>query len=1176
MGEQRPISILIAAIGDIEVPNALGSALGQTVKPAEVIIAINPSLYKGEVKDAISSKGSAVRCCVPDRDVGAGALLRAAADAATQPYIAWMRANHVLDPRKIELQLAALDKAPAGRSWIVSTGIRPVSSRDAAAGDRISNPRFVAEADEDAVSVLASLLDGSRDPATILAPRSCVDAISGFDTSYALVPELDLATRLAAQFPFAHVPATLVRRRDSRTAAQSAEVREDNERVRARVLAEQRYSLIDVGRLTRALGRDATSFMPVLRRRVSDLVDERTLTVVVFRSGKADAEFHDFKQRLGIPAAQFVVIDDHWTRISHSRLIEAARRSGSEWVIAVDAGAIPHAETVAMQLLQATAAGFDSCLPMADTIVYEPVQIPSLILGTLFRRSTLAHTRCDPNAAECEFWHAFSTYGRVGALPAVQDIARPAAKRMTPESTLTIPDLVFACIDQQWYLRTHPDVAKAKVDPVQHYLEHGWRERRDPSPWFSSHGYLRRHPDLETRGVCPLVHFLENDGVGDIWSYPGFDLRWTVRRHLGAEPVSFESLLQFFFPGLPAIADRAGLDRATAWREVEVAAPALLRMIRSLADQELAIYEQVIRLVDPEWYLETYKDVASAKVDPIDHYLTYGWRERRDPNPWFATGWYIEQNPEAGEPHGSAVEHFIRTGAREGKPPHPSFHLRWYAGRYLPGGPLNSEVLSHFLHTGAGEGAVPDPRLDREDIRRQLLALPPPRRKARIRELQARLGGERETLRGLVDQDWYRATYPDVSAANVDPVDHYVMYGWRERRDPSAWFHTAWYMAQNADVAASGICPLVHYARYGAAEDRRPCSGFDTGWYARHYLNADSPSTDALAHFLTTGLREGAVPAAALYRADVLRQVAECPVAERSALLHRLERVVKAEEEIVTALVDEDWYHHADRPSAARHYREKGWREGRNPNPWFDTQWYLEQNPDVRNEDICPLDHFVRIGAAEGRRPHPMFDIESYARRYLSGSKPIAEALLHFMTIGLDKGAAPDPRLATPAMRKRLLDVPASDRPAFMNKLLAVLSRTPLHGQRWNDDEASLWPALLTRNFPENTVAALLLCPNSNAARDQARAAAMALPVEETALFGFLDSDSDLCLSDSAGEDGLSVTLTLPKELNALQALLTALPCRRAAAIDPSLLHTGIVRAVRNAGVPVFTNGAAR
>jgi hypothetical protein len=205
-----------------------------------------------------------------------------------------------------------------------------------------------------------------------------------------------------------------------------------------------------------------------------------------------------------------------------------------------------------------------------------------------------------------------------------------------------------------------------------------------------------------------------------------------------------------------------------------------------------------------------------------------------------------------------------------------------------------------------------------------------------------------------------------------------------------------------------------------------------------------------------------------------------------------------------------------------------------------------------------------------------MFDIESYARRYLSGSKPIAEALLHFMNIGLEKGAAPDPRLATPSVRKRLLDLPTADRSPFMDKLLAVLSRTPLAGQRWNEVEAALWPALLTRSFPENTVAVLLLCNDSEADRDRARAAATALPVEETALFGFFNIESELRISDSTAKDALSLTFTIPKELDGLKTLLTALPCRRAAATHVSLLDTGIVRAVRNAGVPVFANGSDR
>lgn len=30
---------------------------------------------------------------------------------------------------------------------------------------------------------------------------------------------------------------------------------------------------------------------------------------------------------------------------------------------------------------------------------------------------------------------------------------------------------------------------------------------------------------------------------------------------------------------------------------------------------------------DKKWYLQTYKDVAAAKMDPVEHYLKYGWKE---------------------------------------------------------------------------------------------------------------------------------------------------------------------------------------------------------------------------------------------------------------------------------------------------------------------------------------------------------------------------------------------------------------------------------------------------------------------------------------------------------------------------------------------------------------------
>ena len=53
----------------------------------------------------------------------------------------------------------------------------------------------------------------------------------------------------------------------------------------------------------------------------------------------------------------------------------------------------------------------------------------------------------------------------------------------------------------------------------------------------------------------------------------------------------------------------------------------------------------------------------------------------------------------------------------------------------------------------------------------------------------------------------------------------------------------------------------------------------------------------------------------------------------------------------------------ASRVVTARH----GCREGRDPGPDFQTDFYLEANPDVRANGANPLAHYLRYGRHEGR-----------------------------------------------------------------------------------------------------------------------------------------------------------------------------------------------------------------
>jgi glycosyltransferase involved in cell wall biosynthesis len=106
----------------------------------------------------------------------------------------------------------------------------------------------------------------------------------------------------------------------------------------------------------------------------------------------------------------------------------------------------------------------------------------------------------------------------------------------------------------------------------------------------------------------------------------------------------------------------------------------------------------------------------------------------------------------------------------------------------------------------------------------------------------------------FLDPDWYRSRYPDIAAADLDPLDHFIRYGAAEKRDPNRFFDSAWYIEHNPDVAASGLMPLLHYVRAGAAELRNPHPRFDAAYYVAQHPDA---AINPLLYHLQVGAARG-------------------------------------------------------------------------------------------------------------------------------------------------------------------------------------------------------------------------------------------------------------------------------------------------------------------------------
>lgn len=69
--------------------------------------------------------------------------------------------------------------------------------------------------------------------------------------------------------------------------------------------------------------------------------------------------------------------------------------------------------------------------------------------------------------------------------------------------------LPCADFETGWYLETYPDVATSGLNPLVHYVRYGYREGRNPSRFFDTGYYLANNPDIAAAGINPLSHYVQ-------------------------------------------------------------------------------------------------------------------------------------------------------------------------------------------------------------------------------------------------------------------------------------------------------------------------------------------------------------------------------------------------------------------------------------------------------------------------------------------------------------------------------------------------------------------------------------------------------------------------------------------------------------------------------------------
>ncbi len=72
-------------------------------------------------------------------------------------------------------------------------------------------------------------------------------------------------------------------------------------------------------------------------------------------------------------------------------------------------------------------------------------------------------------------------------------------------------------------------------------------------------------------------------------------------------------------------------------------------------------------LFDRDWYLQEYPDVAKRNQDPLQHFLTLGWRLGRSPSAGFNIQVYLELHQDVAAAGINPLLHYLLYGQAEGR-----------------------------------------------------------------------------------------------------------------------------------------------------------------------------------------------------------------------------------------------------------------------------------------------------------------------------------------------------------------------------------------------------------------------------------------------------------------------------------------------------------------------------
>lgn len=108
----------------------------------------------------------------------------------------------------------------------------------------------------------------------------------------------------------------------------------------------------------------------------------------------------------------------------------------------------------------------------------------------------------------------------------------------------------------------------------------------------------------------------------------------------------------------------------------------------------------------------------------------------------------------------------------------------------------------------------------------------------------------------LFDEKYYISKYEDIKRRNNDPLRHFIRHGFKEGRNPNAFFDTKLYIERylKGDKKTN---PLYHYLTSTSSFSNKTSDYFDGAFYLKKYPDVLKSGMNPLSHYILHGINEG-------------------------------------------------------------------------------------------------------------------------------------------------------------------------------------------------------------------------------------------------------------------------------------------------------------------------------